>query len=233
MSFVSGIVGAVTGADASRSAANTQADASKDATQIQLQMYEEGRQDTAPWREAGENALKTLQDKIATGPGDYTKSPGYDFRLGEGVKVLDRSGSAKGNVLSGAQQKALTRYGQDYGTNDYQNFLANYYQSLTPYQSLAGQGMTTANTAATQGNQVGANIGANTINSGNAQAAGIMNANNAIVGNLSNASSAGVNNYMMWKYLNGAGAGASAGAASKLVANDAALGYESIGPIFA
>jgi hypothetical protein len=168
-------------------------------------MYEEGRADTAPWREAGKNALQTLQSKIAAGPGDYTKSPGYDFRLSQGVKALDNSGSARGSQLSGAQSKALTRFGQDYGTNDYQNFLSNYYQSLAPLQSMAGQGMTTANTSAAQGNQVGTSVGANMIAGGNAQAAGIMNANNAIVGNMSNASNQGVNNYMMYRYLNGAG----------------------------
>ena len=194
MSVISGILNA----KASSDAADTQAAATQDASATSLKMYEEGRSDTAPWRVAGEKALNTLSAKVAAGPGDYTKSPGYDFRVGEGTKAIERSAAAKGGLFSGATGKALTKFGQDYATNDYQNFLANYYKSLTPYQSLSGVGQTTASQNAVQGNQVASQIGQNTIAGGNAQAAGTINQANSVTG----AMNSGVNNYMMWKYLN-------------------------------
>lgn len=194
MSVVSGIIGA----SASTSAANTQADATKGASDVQLQMFREGLEATAPWREKGEEALNTLAAKVNAGPGEFTKSPGYDFRLAEGTKALERSAAAKGNLFSGRTGKELTRFGQDYATNDYQNFLANYYASLTPLQSLAGVGMTTASQNAVLGNQAGAQIGQNTIAGGNALAGGQINQANAITG----ASNTAANNYLLWKYLN-------------------------------
>lgn len=202
MSFISGPVGAILGSNASSDAANTQAAAANNATATQLQMFREGLEATKPWREAGKNALSTLQSRVNEGPGSFVKSPGYDFRLAEGEKAILRNAAATGGSQGGRTLKALTRFGQDYATNDYDNFLARYYQSLTPYQSMAGIGLTTASQAAAQGNAVGAQVGQNMMNAGNAQAAGIMNSSNAITGNLSNASSSGVNNYMMWKYLN-------------------------------
>jgi len=204
MSVVSGIIAGESSSDA----ADAQVSASRDATKAQLKMYEEGREDTAPWRKAGVNALSTLVEKINAGPGDYTKSPGYDFRKSEGEKSIERSAAARGGILSGATAKALQRYGQDYATNDYQNFLSNYYQSLTPYQSLAGIGQTTASQNASQGNQVASSIGQNITNAGNAEAAGYINTANAYTG----AINSGVNNYMMWKYMNGAGGAGTAAA---------------------
>lgn len=227
MSVVSGVVNAF----ASEDAADAQTDAANAATDSQLKMYREGLAATAPWRVAGEKALNTLADKLKAGPGDYTKSPGYDFRTNEGQKAIERSAAAKGGLLSGATGKALTRYGQDYATNDYQNFLANYYNSLTPYQSLAGVGQTTASQNAVQGNQTAQTIGQNTIAAGNANAAGQINQANSITG----AMNSGINNYMMWKYLNpsttaiagnvGAGGAAAIGGSLEGVTADSLAGF--------
>jgi hypothetical protein len=203
---VTGLTTAAISADAARSSSNTAADAALNATKAstdtQLQMFEQGRVDTAPWRRAGEEALNTLVSKVNAGPGEYTKSPGYAFRVSEGQKAIERGAAARGNLLGGATQKALTRFGQDYATGDYQNFLANYYASLTPYQSLAGIGQTTAQQNAVTGAQVGQSIGNTTATglttAGNALASGQINQANAITGGLNS----GVNNYLMWKYLN-------------------------------
>lgn len=97
-----------------------------------------------PWRTAGIDALGKIQEKIDTGPGDFEASPGYQFRLDEGTKALERAASAKGNVLGGATQKAITRYAQNYATDDYDNFLRRYYESFTPLDKLSGNGMSAA-----------------------------------------------------------------------------------------
>jgi hypothetical protein len=226
------------GAQASESAADTQAEAALAASGNVLQatresnaliekMYNQGREDTAPWRETGKNALSELYTKVQAGPGEFTADPGYQFRLGEGTKALESSAAAKGNVLGGATLKALTRYNQDYATNNYQNFLANYYQSLTPYQSLAQVGQTTATGDAASGNQVASNIAGNTMagtntsnnalmTAANAIAQGTMNQSNAI----SNSISSGVNNYLLWKNLAATNSGAAAAGASKAYTNN-------------
>lgn len=197
MSLVSGLVGA----EASRSAANTQADAttqaSSEANATQLAMYNQTRADMAPWREKGVDALNTLAARIKAGPGDFTKSPGYDFRVAEGNKAIERSAAARGNLLSGGTLKAITRYGQDYATSDYDNFLRRYYESLTPLQSMAGVGQSTASQTAAQGNQTASQMASNTLQAGmtagQAQAAGQINQANSIIG----ANRSGANNALL------------------------------------
>jgi hypothetical protein len=213
-----GLGAALIGSNASEDAADAQVQAAdtSSATQLQmnreglaqqLKMYEQGRADTAPWRETGTKALNALWERVQRGPGEYTSSPGYAFRVGEGQKAIDRSAAARGGLLSGRAIKEGTRYAEDYATNDYQNWLANYYASLTPYQSVSGVGQTTAAQGASNANQVGSsiasnatqvgsNVGANILAGGNAQAAGSINQSNAIT-------SSGMNNYLLFKYLNG------------------------------
>ncbi len=194
MSVISGIVGA----SASKSAANKQADAAREATDVQLQMFREGQEATAPWREKGKEALNTLAAKIAAGPGKFETSPGYEFRLGEGTKAIERSAAAKGGLFSGRVGMELQRYGQGEASKEYNNWLANYYQSLAPYQSLAGVGQTTAMEGSRAGNAIAANVGQNTLAAGQAAAGGDINRANALTG----AMNSGANNYLTWKYLN-------------------------------
>lgn len=52
---------------------------------------------------------------------DVTQDPGYAFRLSQGQQALDTSAGAKGSLMSGAQQKALLKYGQELGSQEYQN----------------------------------------------------------------------------------------------------------------
>ena len=52
---------------------------------------------------------------------DVTQDPGYAFRLSQGQKALDTSAGTKGQLFSGAQQKALMEYGQNLGSQEYNN----------------------------------------------------------------------------------------------------------------
>ena len=45
--------------------------------------------------------------------------PGYGTRMRSGVQSRDASAAARGSVLSGGHQKALERYGQEFGANEY------------------------------------------------------------------------------------------------------------------
>lgn len=50
---------------------------------------------------------------------DFEADPGYQFRLQEGQKAIERGAAARGGLLSGATQKALQRYGQDLASAEY------------------------------------------------------------------------------------------------------------------
>lgn len=200
-----GVVSSIKSADAQKSAAESAAKAAKytakQATQLQHDIYQQNREDLAPWREAGTNALESIQNALKDGSA-YKKSPGYDFRLAEGSKAINRSAAAGGGALSGKTLKALNQYGQDYATNDYQNYLNRYY-------NLAGLGQVGVTGSVSNGNNY-ANNYSNTMNNlgnslqnaaynkGAAQAGAYINSANAIT----NSINSGYNNYLMWQYAN-------------------------------
>lgn len=164
-------------------AAGISAAASREALDLQRRMYEEGVARQQPWLQAGQNALAKLaaaSDYTPFGMAQFQADPGYAFRLSEGQKALERSAAARGGLLGGATGKALTRYGQEMGSQEYQNAF-NRYQAerqarLGPLQSLAGVGQTTAQQlgAAGQGYAGAANqlASMNAANQGNLALAG-------------------------------------------------------------
>ena len=174
-------------ADAQENAADSAAGSQYAALQMQRDMYRQSRDDLKPWRKKGEWALSELKQQLLAGPGNFKASPGYKFRLNEGIKSLDRSAAARGRLLSGAQDQALIDYGQAMGSNEYQNFLNQYYNALTPYQSLAGLGQTTAGQTAQVGQNTAnslaniyANMGNTAMTAGDARASGYVGTANSI-----------------------------------------------------
>jgi len=91
----------------------------------------------------GANALNSMYNSDGSFNYDtFRNMPGYQFRLQEGQRALDNSGAARGMNQSGAQMKALTRYGQgsaDQGFNDWFN----------KQMAISGMGM---NAVSNQGN---------------------------------------------------------------------------------
>ena len=63
-----------------------------------------------------------LGDPMAGKP--ITDDPSYQFRLGEGLKALERSASARGTLLTGGAAKAMERYAQDVASTEYANSYA-------------------------------------------------------------------------------------------------------------
>lgn len=61
---------------------------------------------------------------------DVTQDPGYAFRLSQGQKALDASAGAKGQLKSGAQQKALLNYGQNLASQEYNNTYNRQFQTF-------------------------------------------------------------------------------------------------------
>ena len=179
---------------ASNKASEAQKEGAGLATLAQMESYYQQRHDLAPWREAGQWSVEELQRRIEEGPGEFKESPGYQFRVEEGVKALDRSASARGELQSGAHMKNVLAWGQEYGSNEHRNFLTDYYQSLAPLQHLAGLGQGSASlTAAGRQNMIN-QVSRNYLLSGEAEASGAINAANTI----SNAASRGAENYLMY-----------------------------------
>jgi hypothetical protein len=110
----------------------------------------------------------------------FQADPGYAFRLGEGQKALERSAAARGGLISGGALKAATRYGQDMGSQEYQNAFNRYgterERMLGPLQSLAGVGQSTSNYLGNAGQSYGTSAGnlysETGVNQGNALMAG-------------------------------------------------------------
>ena len=198
VSDVTGLVGAKIGADASKSAAKTQAKSAKNANKLIWDMYQQSRDDSMPWLTTGKDALGKLSDLTKDGSdymrgfnlSDFQADPGYQFRMDEGQKALERSAAANGNLNSGATLKALSRYGQDYASNEYNNaynrWNNDHATTWNRLSSLAGMGQTQSAQLGNWGQQTGQVMGNNIIGAGNATAAGKIGAANSWNGALTN-----------------------------------------------
>ena len=118
----------------------------------------------------------------------FQADPGYAFRLSEGQKALERSAAARGGLLSGGTGKALQRFGQEMGSQEYTNAF-NRYQienkaKLNPLQSLTGMGQTTAQQLGSAGQTMASNIGNNIGSAAAARASGYVGTANALTGGL-------------------------------------------------
>lgn len=135
--------------------------------------YGDSGVDSTNWQQDQKNALAKFQ-----------LSPGYNFRLQQGVNALDRSASARGMNLSGAQGQALTDYGQGQASQEWGNYLSGLNALATggsnalAQSSASGTGPVTAGlNGFTQGNLARASSYSN---AANALASGIGNGiNNA------------------------------------------------------
>jgi hypothetical protein len=152
---------------AAQSAADTGAAATREASDVQRQMFERQVELQEPWRKAGEQALNKLvplsTEYTPFGMQQFQADPGYAFRLSEGQKALERSAAARGGLISGNALRAAQKYGQEMGSQEYQNAFDRYQAERTsrlqPLQSLAGVGQTSAQSLGSAAQQYGANIG--------------------------------------------------------------------------
>jgi hypothetical protein len=182
------VVGSLVGANASSKAAKTQAASADRAADLEREMFERNIELNAPFREAGVTALNKLVP-LATeytpfGMDQFQADPGYSFRMSEGMKGVERSAAARGGLLSGATLKGIQRFGQDLGSQEYQNAF-NRYQTernarLNPLQSLAGVGQTTSQQLGAAGTQMAGNVGNLMTSGAAARASGYVGGANAL-----------------------------------------------------
>jgi len=209
-------------ADASRSAASSQVAMNRQNIQFQREIFEQQREDNAPWREIGEQSLRQLQAGVKDGrftPGrfDFTfeESPGYQFRRQEGINALDASASARGRLQSGAQARAVTRYGSDLASQEYGNA---FNRALTEYgveadrrgqqfnqlASLSNVGQVANQQTAAARGQMAQSVGQSTQATGNALAQGALGAGQARASgyqNMAGAANQGMQNYLLYNMM--------------------------------
>ncbi len=94
------------------------------------QLYEKAAGQFTPYSDAGKEAL-TGYNALLRDPSSVTATPGYNFRLKSGADVLTNNALARGDFFSGNTGKALTEYGQNYATDEYNNALQRYLPMLS------------------------------------------------------------------------------------------------------
>lgn len=199
---MSGVIGAITGsnkqAKAAQEASNQQYEATKYATDQQKQMFDEVRKDQQPYMQAGYDALKQLMGGMgqngqfmqAYNGQDIYNDPSYKFRLNQGLDAVQSGAAAQGGLLSGATQKALNNYAQDFASQEYQNaysrFNADQTNQYNRLSNLVGLGQSAAAGVGNAGMQTSQAIANNTMAGANAQAAGTIAAGNKTANNFNN-----------------------------------------------
>lgn len=157
--------------------------------------YDQDRIDLAPWRTAGGAAVQQLARLYGVGGvpptstgdpandnaayGGFFASPGYRFRLDEGIKAVERSAAARGLLRSGAAAKSIQRYGEGLAASEYDSYAARLAQ-------LAGLGQGAAAGTVAAGQTATSNITQALMASGNARASSYANTGSAVNTGLNN-----------------------------------------------
>jgi hypothetical protein len=203
-----GAVGAVGGgliaAGGAKKAARAQERAAQSAEATQREFFNRQIELQEPFRQAGMTAQDQIMQLLGIGgdasmPGygsmarpfgqqDFEQDPGYAFRQAEGMKALERSAAARGNLMSGATMKGIQRFGQDLASQEYGNafnrFQIERAARLNPLQSLMGAGQSATNVMTGATGQAGQNIGQMQLGAGQARASGYIGQSNALAGAL-------------------------------------------------
>lgn len=130
------------------------------------------RRDLAPYTTGGTQA--GVADY-----GGFTASPGYQFRLNEGIKAVERSAAARGLLGSGGTMKGIQRYGEGLASSEYENY-------ANALRSMAGIGQTATQATSSAGQSASQGISNAFQNAGNARASSYANTGAAINNGISN-----------------------------------------------
>lgn len=106
-----------------------------------------------PYYQQGTQGLSNLAQMANNGfqftAADLASDPSYQFRLQEGQRALQSGAAANGNLLSGAAQKALMKYGHNMASQEYANAYNRardtYSTNFNANNTLAGYGLNAAN----------------------------------------------------------------------------------------
>lgn len=181
----------LTGQTSRDNAIKAQSEGTDKANKYLESMFYQGREDLNPYLGLGTSAVAGLDRGMTGGDltrgftmADFNKDPGYQFRMKEGMNAIQGSAAARGSLNSGATMKALSRYGQDFASNEYQNaynrFSQDRDQRFSKFSHLAGMGQNATGQALGVNHNYGNQVAANFTGLGNAQAAAHINQYNTM-----------------------------------------------------
>ena len=220
------------GASAAKSAAKAQAAAADRAAALQKEQFDAQMAAQEPFRQGGLRSMNELQRQLGLdgdassagygnlmrnfGQQDFQADPGYQFRLSEGLKGLDRQAAARGGLISGSALKAAQGYGQEQASQEYQNAFNRYQANRgSVYGMLSGQqgvGQQATNAMGQAGQNYASQAGQAYQNAGAARASGYIGSANAWGGALNSIGNMG----MMYGMGGFGGGGSPAGGASSV-----------------
>ena len=209
------IAGGFISAGGAQDAARTQADAANRAADLQKQQFDQQMALQEPYRQAGLTGQNRLMELLGLGDNtgsarfgqyardfgmqDFQQDPGYQFRLGEGLRAMGHRAGARGGLISGQTMKGMEDYRQGLASQEYGNafnrYQTNRQNQLQPLGNLMSSGQAAASNQAGQAGQYGANAGNLMMQAGQANAAGQMGAANSI-GNALSSSASAYGNYL-------------------------------------
>lgn len=176
----SGLIGKITGStdaaqamkDAATDAARAQVAAAEKNIDFQKWLWGEQKALAQPYADAGTRALSQYEELAGD---DFTlddlyMDPGYQFGLNEGTRARENAASSKGMQLSGAQQKAMQRYGTDYASTKYNEAFNRRQTQLDNLYRMIASGQGAAAGQAAAGVPMGSQISSSITGSGDALA---------------------------------------------------------------
>lgn len=232
---VGDVIGGFAGGNAASNASQAQINAEQNAMNLSNLRYSQNAPNYQPYLNTGNQANQQLAAGL--GPNgalgrqftqtDFQQSPAYAFNMQQGLQAINNSASVRGGALSGGTMKAMSNYGQQNASNEFQNaynrFTQNQQQNYAQLSGGAALGLNAAtglgNLGTNQVSQMAQMYGAQ----GNAQAAGTMGNYNSISGGLSGGLGALTNSGA----LNGLSGifGGTAGAGAQLASDAGMMGW--------
>jgi hypothetical protein len=148
MAFTSAI-----GAYLSNQQAKKQQRAANDVYSQQQVQLQQNQAFLNPYNQAGTGAVNTLNDLLVNrNMGAFQASPGYQFRLNEGINSLNRLANARGQLFSGNQAKEVANYSSGLASEEFQNY-------INQLMGLTNTGLSAATNQANLGGQAAPGLG--------------------------------------------------------------------------
>ncbi|AOF85742.1 hypothetical protein BSY239_681 [Hydrogenophaga sp. RAC07] len=201
------VIGGLIGADAAGDASDAQSQSAARTDATNRYVFDKQVELQEPFRQTGLQANNRLLQLLGMASGgdengslmrdfsmnDFEADPGYQFRMDEGTRAVEGGAAARGNLLSGAAQKALVKYGQGVASEEYGNAFNRFTGQQTNKFNRLKSMIDTGTGASTQIGNAAQTFGNATAQTnaavGNAQAAGAIGQANAwsnSVGQVSN-----------------------------------------------
>jgi hypothetical protein len=200
---IASLLAGANASNASSKAAQAQEQAAQAAIAEQRRQFDVTQANNAPFLATGTAANARLSQLLGTAPGytgsdagsltkpftsadlnaDPVYNSGLQFGLDQGTKAINARAIAGGNYDSGATLKALTQFGNDYGStkandsfNRYQTQQGNTFNRLS---GVSGTGQTAVGQVAQAGTNAANTVSGLLTDQGTARSAGIVGGSNA------------------------------------------------------